>query len=68
MEQNFEEHYEETASFKAVKLGPAAPVSSESQVSTTFRRPRPLKTASVAQPAPQLSGRAPRAPHASNLR
>lgn len=59
IEQVFGEHYEEFISFKAVKLGPAAPVSAESEVPTTSSKPRPLKTSSVAQPAPPPSVRAP---------
>ena len=60
MEQIFGEHYEDFTSFKAVKLGPAARVSAEPEVvSTSSSKPRPLKTASGAQPAPPLSVRAP---------
>ena len=58
MEQMFGEHYEEFASLKAVKLGPAAPVR---EVPTSSRKPRPLQTASAAQPAPPPSVRAPHA-------
>ena len=44
MEQIFGEQYEEFTSFKAVKIGPSA--------ESTSSKPRPLKTASAAQPAP----------------
>ena len=51
IEEIFGEEYEEFASFKAVKVVPAGPVSAEPELSTTSKGPGPSTTASVARPA-----------------